>query len=108
MSLINLDSKVVENPLDGQVLSHRSELVVNPSVLHFVVLPLAFQQFQSVFEHVLRSDVLRIGCFGQSEIVLLQLGALPLESTLDYIWRNFTYNYSLQIAIVRRLRIVRL
>ena len=79
-SLTYFNTKIILDPLHGQVLPQRAELVINVLVVGALLVPLGFQHAEGLHQHRLRAHLARIGCLGQSEVRLLNSHARSFDA----------------------------
>jgi len=80
VSLINLNTKVILDALDSQVLAEGAELVVDVLIVGPLLLPLADQHVQCLVQHWFGTHLARVRCRSQSEVRLLNDLALSSDA----------------------------
>ena len=74
-----LNTKVILDALDSQVLTKGAELVVDVLIVGPLLLPLADQHLQCLVQHWFGTHFARVWCRSQSEVRLLNDLALALQ-----------------------------
>lgn len=80
VSLINLNTKVILDALDSQVLTKGAELVVDVLIVGPLLLPLADQHLQCLVQHWFGTHLARVWCRSQSEVRFLDDLALASDA----------------------------
>lgn len=78
MSFIDLNTKVVLDPLYSQILSERAKLIIHIKVSLRFIFPFGFQEFERLLEYWLWPHISGIRCTCQSVVVFFHNCACTL------------------------------